>query len=97
MRQQAFAVGLHGANCKHGRARRTWHNRLLSGGCQPITNDRLGRTLQCGFYTAADVKHRCRLAEADTVFLFLGCVTSVAAAWLCVHAAKLKKNGTQAA
>ncbi|TKA79026.1 hypothetical protein B0A55_03159 [Friedmanniomyces simplex] len=87
----AFAVGLKGVTCTDDVT--TAYNSLLNGGCYGSGDKKL-----CGFpvqnYKGV-LAGRCRTAEADAAFLFLGFLASVAAAVLCFLASRRGGRGVK--
>ncbi|KAK4549532.1 hypothetical protein LTR36_006529 [Oleoguttula mirabilis] len=78
----AFAIGLRGVSC--GDVNETYKSYLLNGGCKGK-----GDNLQCGIdIHPYALPGRCKMVEADSAFLFLGFLVSVAAAVLCYLASK---------
>ncbi|KAK5125055.1 hypothetical protein LTR85_001246 [Meristemomyces frigidus] len=77
----AFAVGLRGVSC--GNTHDTSNNYLLNGGCKGK-----GDNQECGFASYNVLPGRCRMAEADSAFLFLGFLISIGAAVLCFLASR---------
>jgi len=83
---QAFAVGLKGVSC--GNPSDTSRNFLINGGCKGH-----GSNEACGFSGYNVLPGRCRMVEADSAFLFLGFLASIAAAILCFIASKRSGGG----
>lgn len=55
----------------------------MNGGCHKVK----GQTL-CAYENDNTIEGRCRMVEADTAFLFLGCIASIGAAVLCFIASR---------
>ncbi|KAK1057538.1 hypothetical protein LTR12_008689 [Friedmanniomyces endolithicus] len=87
----AFAVGLKGVTCNNDES--TYQSSLLNGGCQ-----KSGGEDYCAVpseNTHAVLSGRCRTAEADSAFLFLGFLASLAAAVLCFLASRRGGRGVK--
>ncbi|KAK0284190.1 hypothetical protein LTR35_005905 [Friedmanniomyces endolithicus] len=87
----AFAIGLKGVTCNNDES--TAESSLLNGGSITSGTDTL-----YGFPTTnyhAVLSGRCRTAEADSAFLFLGFLASLAAAVLCFLASKRGGRGVK--
>ena len=66
----AYAIQLKGVNCKDGWNDSTRQNKLINGG---VDGDGFA-----GFDDEAELLGRCKMAEANATFLFLGFLAAVA-------------------
>ena len=84
-----MAVGLRSVTCTDPTLFDTWGNRLINGGCTQLDDG----DWYCGYDSLEDLTHKCRMAEADTAFMFLSAVVTLVAAILSIRVARSKKIG----